>query len=163
MTAAPAASRGLPFEEAARRVDEARGLGRRVVLANGAFDLLHVGHLRYLEGARAEGDFLVVAVNSDASVRRLKGPDRPIFPESERLELVAALGVVDAAFLFGEDSVADILRRLRPHVHAKGTDYTPDTVPERRVAEEVGARTVITGDPKDHASSDILRRLGRRP
>ena len=139
---------------------------RRVVLANGAFDMLHVGHVRYLAAARALGDVLVVAVNSDASVRRAKGPGRPVVPEAERLELLSHLWMVDRLLLFDTDTVAPVLRRLRPEVHAKGTDYTPETVPEREVVAAYGGRTAICGDPKDHATSDliavILERFGGR-
>jgi len=130
-----------------------------LVLANGIFDVLHVGHVRYLEGARAAGRSLVVAVNSDASARRLKGPGRPVIPLEERLELVAALGSVDWVTWFEDDTVEPLLRQLRPAVHAKGTDYTEDSVPERAVARELGIRTVIVGDPKRHASSDIIRAI----
>ena len=130
-----------------------------LVLANGIFDVLHVGHVRYLEGARAAGRSLVVAINSDASAERLKGPGRPVIPLDERLELVAALGCVDWATWFEEDTVEPLLRLLRPAAHAKGTDYTEESVPERGVARELGIRTVIVGDPKRHASSEILRRI----
>ena len=130
-----------------------------LVLANGLFDVLHVGHVRYLEGARAAGRSLVVAVNSDASARRLKGPGRPVIPLEERLEIVAALGSVDWVTWFDEETVEPLLRRLRPAVHAKGTDYTEDSVPERAVARELGIRTVIVGDPKRHASSAIIRTI----
>jgi len=143
-----------------------RGAGRRIVLANGAFDLLHVGHIRYLEGARAHGDALLVAVNSDASVRLSKGDDRPIQSERERAEMVAALAAVDRVFLFGDRTVEQVLRDMLPAVHAKGTDYSAETVPERTIAEQIGASTVITGDPKDHATTDtiqtILSRFGPR-
>lgn len=148
--------------EAAAWCRARRSEGRRVVLANGAFDMLHVGHLRYLEGARAAGDALVVAVNSDASVRLSKGPSRPVIPESERIELVAALACVDVAFLFDDRTVESILRELRPSVHAKGTDYTAETVPERAIAQEVGAETIITGDAKDHATTDAIRVIVER-
>ena len=137
----------------------ARCRGRRTVLTNGAFDLLHVGHVRALTEARALGDVLVVAVNDDASVRRLKGPGRPVVPAAERVELVAALACVDYVFAFDGDDVGAILRHLRPAVHAKGRDYTVETVPEREVALEVGAEIVIVGDPKDHSVTDLLRRL----
>ena len=130
-----------------------------LVLANGIFDVLHVGHVRYLTGARAAGRSLLVAINSDASARRLKGPGRPVIPLEERLELVAALGCVDWVTWFEEDTVEPLLRLLRPAVHAKGTDYTEESVPERGVAKELGIRTVIVGDPKSHASSEILRRI----
>lgn len=130
-----------------------------LVLANGLFDVLHVGHVRYLEGARAAGRSLVVALNSDASARRLKGPGRPVIPLEERLELVAALGCVDWVTWFEDDTVEPLLRQLRPAIHAKGTDYTEDSVPERAVARELGIRTVIVGDPKRHASSEIIRTI----
>jgi len=130
-----------------------------LVLANGLFDVLHVGHVRYLEGARAAGRSLVVAVNSDASARRLKGPGRPVIPLEERLELVAAFGSVDWVTWFEDDTVEPLLRLLRPAVHAKGTDYTEDSVPERAVARELRIRTVIVGDPKRHASSEIIRTI----
>jgi len=134
--------------------------GRRtVVLANGVFDLFHVGHVRYLRGARAEGDFLVVAVNADGSARALKGPGRPFMPEAERAELVAALACVDRVIVFPERDVSAVLARLRPDVHAKGTDYREDTVPEREVTRALGGRTAIVGDPKDHSSTDLLRTI----
>jgi D-glycero-beta-D-manno-heptose 1-phosphate adenylyltransferase len=146
-------------EEAIRRASEEKRSARRVVLANGAFDLLHAGHVRYLEGARAEGDWLVVAVNSDASVARAKGRGRPIVPAPERAEIVAALGCVDAVVVFEEDSPAALLDEIRPDVHAKGTDYTSDSVPERGVVAAYGGRTVIVGDPKDHATTDLIERI----
>jgi rfaE bifunctional protein nucleotidyltransferase chain/domain len=130
-----------------------------LVLSNGIFDVLHVGHVRYLAGARAAGRSLLVAINSDASARRLKGSGRPVIPLEERLEIVAALGCVDWVTWFEEDNVEPLLRLLRPAVHAKGTDYTEESVPERAVAKELGIRTLIVGDPKSHASSEILRRI----
>jgi rfaE bifunctional protein nucleotidyltransferase chain/domain len=130
-----------------------------LVLANGLFDLLHVGHVRYLEDARAQGNALLVAVNSDDSARRLKGPGRPIVPLDERLEMLAALACVDWVTWFEEDNVERILRSVRPAVHAKGTDYTEDSVPERAIALKLGIRTAIVGDPKGHASSDVIRRI----
>lgn len=138
-----------------------RESGRKIVLANGAFDLLHVGHVRYLEAARAEGDWLVVAVNSDDSVRRAKGEGRPIVPEAERAEIVAALAAVDAVVLFGEDSPAGLIEALRPEVHAKGSDYSTDAVPERPVVAAYGGRTAIVGDPKDHATTDLIEKIRR--
>ena len=132
-----------------------------LVLANGVFDLFHVGHLRYLEAAAEEGEILVVAVNSDRSTRAYKGEGRPVIPEAERAEILAALACVDHVFLFDDPTVARILATLRPDVHAKGTDYTPDTVPERAVVQGYGGRVAICGDPKDHSSSDIIERLGR--
>ena len=134
-----------------------------VVLANGCFDPLHVGHVRYLEGARAYGDFLVVALNNDAGTRRLKGAGRPVVCEADRARLLSALSCVDAVLLFGADDVTELLTLLRPSVHAKGTDYTEATVPEADVARRLGIRTVITGDPKHHASREIVARVRRVP
>lgn len=149
--------------EAARwRLEESRQRGERVVLANGCFDLLHVGHVRYLEGARREGDLLVVAVNSDASAGRLKGPGRPVLSEAARAELVAALATVDAVVIFDEPDVGALLRDLRPDVHAKGTDYTAETVPEREIAAQLGIRVAIVGDPKRHSTRELLARLSGR-
>ncbi|HXS09638.1 MAG TPA: adenylyltransferase/cytidyltransferase family protein [Candidatus Krumholzibacteria bacterium] len=140
----------------------AAGAGARVlVLANGCFDPLHVGHVRYLEDARTHGDFLVVALNNDESTRRLKGNDRPIVPELDRAALLAALRCVDAVLLFGTDNVEEILASLRPAVHAKGTDYTEATVPEADAARRLGIRTVITGDAKSHASREIVAKVRR--
>jgi rfaE bifunctional protein nucleotidyltransferase chain/domain len=130
-----------------------------LVLANGIFDLFHVGHVRYLEGARHAGRSLLVALNSDASARRLKGEGRPLVPLAERMELVAALQCVDWVTSFEEDSVERLLRALRPSAHAKGTDYTVESVPERAVAAALGIRTVIVGDPKRHATSDLIQRI----
>ena len=136
--------------------------GVRVVLANGLFDLLHVGHLRYLRGARALGDFLVVAVNDDRSARRSRGPGRPIMAGRDRARLVASLEGVGAVVLFGEASVAALLRRLRPEIHCKGTDYTAGTVPERAVVRSYGGTVRIAGDVKRHATTDLLDRIARR-
>lgn len=133
--------------------------GRTVALANGCFDLLHVGHVRYLRGAAAEADRLVVAVNDDPSVAALKGPGRPVQAAAERAEIVAALEMVDYVVLFGEPTVAELLERIRPDVHCKGTDYTADTVPEREVVRAYGGRTAIVGDPKDHSTRDLLGRI----
>ncbi|MBI4915439.1 MAG: adenylyltransferase/cytidyltransferase family protein [Acidobacteria bacterium] len=133
-----------------------RAAGRTVVLANGAFDMLHVGHVRYLAGCKALGDVLIVAVNSDASVRSGKGPLRPIVPEGERVELLSHLACVDWIVMFDEVTVSEVLREIRPHVHAKGTDYTPETVPERAVVAEWGGETVICGDTKEHATTDLI-------
>lgn len=138
-----------------------RAGARVVVLANGCFDPLHVGHVRYLEDARAHGDFLVVALNNDDSTRRLKGSDRPVVPELDRAALLAALSCVDAVLLFDTDNVEGILAALRPAVHAKGTDYTEATVPEADAARRLGIRTVITGDAKSHASREIVARVRR--
>ncbi len=133
-----------------------------VVLANGAFDMLHVGHLRYLAAAKALGDVLVVAVNSDASVRSSKGPLRPIVPEDERLEMLSHFEVVDRLVLFDSRTVSPILQCLTPEIHAKGTDYTAQTVPERGVVAAYGGRTVICGDPKNHATTDIIATILER-
>ena len=139
-----------------------RAAGRTIALANGVFDLLHVGHIRYLAGAKAEADVLVVAVNDDESVRMLKGEGRPVMKESDRAELIAALRCVDYVILFSGKTVGDLLLRLRPDVHCKGTDYTVETVPERPVVESYGGRTAIVGDPKDHSTRDLLARLTDR-
>jgi rfaE bifunctional protein nucleotidyltransferase chain/domain len=145
----------LAAELAARR---ARGECRRVVLANGCFDLLHAGHVRYLAAARACGDYLVVALNSDESVRALKGPDRPIQPLQDRAELIAALRCVDAVTVFGEKTLEATLRILRPDVHAKGTDYSVETVPERSVDRELSIEIAICGDEKTRSSSALIER-----
>jgi rfaE bifunctional protein nucleotidyltransferase chain/domain len=137
----------------------ARGQGRSVALANGLFDILHVGHLRYLEGAAEQADLLLVAVNSDRGARRLKGPGRPVMPQDERAELVAGLACVDYVTIFDTDTVEPLLRELRPDVHCKGTDYTAQSVPEAGVARELGIRVAIVGDPKDHNTSDIIRQM----
>jgi rfaE bifunctional protein nucleotidyltransferase chain/domain len=139
-----------------------RNAGRRVVVANGAFDMLHVGHVRYLVAARALGDALFVAVNSDLSVRTSKGPLRPIVPEDERAELLSHLDCVDFIVMFDEATVAEVLRALKPHFHAKGTDYTPETVPEREVVAEWGGETVICGDTKEHATTDLVGEILKR-
>ncbi|RMG20465.1 MAG: D-glycero-beta-D-manno-heptose 1-phosphate adenylyltransferase [Deltaproteobacteria bacterium] len=150
------------LETIVARCAAARAGGATIVLANGAFDLLHVGHLRYLEGAKAEGDVLVVAVNSDASVRAAKGPSRPIVPEAERAELVAGLACVDHVLIFETPDVVPVIEALRPEVHAKGTDYAPETVPERDAVRAYGGRTAITGDPKDHSTTDLIAALKSR-
>jgi rfaE bifunctional protein nucleotidyltransferase chain/domain len=147
------------LEEIVSRLAEGRKAGRTVALANGCFDLLHVGHVRYLEGARREADVLVVAVNGDASVRRLKGEGRPLVPSPDRALMVAALRSVDFVLVFEEDDVGCVLRLLRPDVHCKGTDYTVDTVPEREVVRSYGGRIAIVGDPKDHDTTEILGRI----
>ncbi|HEX7252112.1 MAG TPA: D-glycero-beta-D-manno-heptose 1-phosphate adenylyltransferase [Thermoanaerobaculia bacterium] len=157
MTRSKSLSRRELIEAAARQ----RQSNKRIVFANGAFDLLHAGHVRYLEAAKAEGDWLAVGVNSDASVRRAKGPARPVVPESERIEIVAALGCVDAVCLFEEDSPAALIAELRPDVHAKGTDYTQASVPEKKVVASYGGRTAIVGDPKGHATTDLIERIRR--
>ena len=139
------------------RADRARGL--TIAFANGGFDLLHVGHIRYLEGAKREADRLVVAINSDASIRGLKGPNRPVLNEQDRAELVAALRAVDYVVVFDEPNVASLLELLKPDVHCKGTDYAIDTVPERETVKAYGGRIAIVGDPKDHSTTDLLSRL----
>lgn len=136
-----------------------RASGKKVVLANGAFDLLHVGHLRYLRGAKSLGDVLLVAVNSDASVRKAKGDGRPVIPESERVELLCALECVDYVTLFDEPDVRHLIAAVQPQVHAKGTDYTSQSVPERAEVEKYGGRVEITGDPKDHSTTETMARL----
>ena len=151
----------LGRDEVRARVEAARERGLRVAFANGCFDLLHVGHVRYLEGARATADVLVVGINSDESVRRLKGKGRPVLPEAERAQLVAALECVDYVVVFGEADVKPLLAELRPEVHAKGSDYTVETVPEREYSRALGIATRIVGDPKDHAASDLIARLKR--
>lgn len=144
-------------DELRLRVDRWRGQKERIILANGAFDLLHVGHVRYLNAAKALGSKLVVAINSDASVRALKGEGRPIIPENERAEIIAALEAVDAVVIFPEHDVRAIIREIRPDIQAKGTDYTADSVPERDTVRECGGRVEIVGDAKNHSSSEIIR------
>src|SRR5580698_9139196 len=143
--------------EVRERVEQWRHAGERIILANGNFDLLHVGHVRYLRGARELGGKLVVAVNSDQSVRALKGEGRPIVPEDERAEILAALADVDAVVIFPELDVRAIIREIHPDVQAKGTDYTADSVPERDAVAEYKGRVEIVGDPKDHSTSEIIR------
>jgi rfaE bifunctional protein nucleotidyltransferase chain/domain len=150
-------SKILSRSELRQRVDEWRRAGERITLANGNFDLLHVGHVRYLRGAKALGGKLVVAINSDDSVRALKGEGRPVMPEDERAEIVAALMDVDAVVIFPEADVRAIIREIRPDIQAKGTDYTVDSVPERDTVAECGGKIAIVGDAKDHSTSEILR------
>ena len=140
-----------------QRVEQWRSAGERITLANGNFDLLHVGHVRYLRGAKALGGKLVVAINSDESVRTLKGEGRPIMPEQERAEIVAAFADVDAVVIFPELDVRALIREIRPDIQAKGTDYTAESVPERDTVTEYGGRVEIVGDPKDHSTSEIIR------
>ena len=147
------------LEEVKDRVEQDRRGGRTVALANGCFDVLHVGHVRYLAGARAEADVLVVGVNGDDSVRRLKGPGRPLMPEADRAVMVAALRSVDHVVVFPEDDVGALLLALRPDVHCKGTDYAPETVPEREVVRSYGGRVAIVGDPKDHDTRRLIERV----
>ncbi len=149
----------LTREELRNRVQDWRRQHERMILANGCFDLLHVGHIRYLRGAKALGGKLVVAINSDASVRAVKGAGRPLVPAEERAEIVAAMSDVDAVVIFDEPDVRALVREIRPDVHAKGTDYTADSVPEREVVLECGGRVEIVGDPKGHSTSEFLSRL----
>jgi len=158
-----AASKIVSRERLRELLAEHKRAGAKVVFANGCFDTLHVGHVRYLEGARREGDILVVGVNSDSSVCNLKGPGRPILPESARADLVAALRAVDYVVLFSEPNVEALLDFLRPDVHAKGTDYSVETVPERATAARLGIRVAIVGDPKDHSTRDFLNSVRKAP
>ncbi len=154
-----AASKLASLEMVAERVAQARAGARTIALANGCFDVLHVGHARYLAGAKAEADVLVVGVNGDASVRRLKGAGRPVLPAADRALLVGALRVVDHVVVFEEDDVTRLLLELRPDVHCKGTDYRAETVPEREVVRSYGGRVAIVGDPKDHDTRALLARI----
>jgi rfaE bifunctional protein nucleotidyltransferase chain/domain len=154
-----AAARILERNRLIARVAIARKGGARVVFANGCFDLLHVGHVRYLEAAKGLGDLLVVGVNSDEQVRRLKGEGRPLVPERERAEVIASLRAVDYVTVFHEPTVTELLLALRPDIHAKGTDYTEDSVPERDVIRSFGGRVQIVGDPKDHSSTEMLGKV----
>jgi D-glycero-beta-D-manno-heptose 1-phosphate adenylyltransferase len=140
-----------------------RGEGKKIVLANGCFDILHVGHVRYLAGARAEADVLVVGVNADSGVKGLKGPGRPVLNETARATLVAALREVDYVVIFPEANVEALLAELRPNVHAKGTDYTAETVPERATAVRLGIRVAIVGDPKEHSTKELLETVRKAP
>jgi D-glycero-beta-D-manno-heptose 1-phosphate adenylyltransferase len=147
----------LSREQLKQRVAEWRGAGESIILANGGFDLLHVGHIRYLQAAKQLGGRLIVAVNSDESLRSLKGQGRPLMPAEERAEIVAALADVDAVVIFPEPDVRQVIREIRPDIHAKGTDYTVETVPERDEVLAHGGRVVIVGDPKEHSSTEIIR------
>ena len=142
------------------RVSIERRNGAKIVLANGCFDLFHVGHIRYLAGAKSLGDVLIVGLNSDAQVRKLKGENRPFMPERERAEIISALKFVDIVTIFDEPTVAELIRAVRPDFHAKGTDYTTETVPEREIVKEYGGTTAIVGDPKDHSSTDLIKLVG---
>ncbi|MDH3974501.1 MAG: adenylyltransferase/cytidyltransferase family protein [Deltaproteobacteria bacterium] len=140
-------------------VEAKKGEGNRVIFANGVFDILHVGHIRYLKGARELGDILVVAVNSDSSVKSYKGDDRPHTPEQERLEILSSLHMVDYIVLFSEPDVANLLLELKPHVQAKGTDYTEETVPEKDIVASYGGKVAIVGDAKDHSSTEMIEKV----
>ncbi|PKK92150.1 MAG: D-glycero-beta-D-manno-heptose 1-phosphate adenylyltransferase [Candidatus Wallbacteria bacterium HGW-Wallbacteria-1] len=150
----------LNLDELAEAVKIRREAGETIVLANGCFDFLHVGHVRYLKGASNEGQCLLVAINSDESVQSLKGSDRPIVPEGERAEIVASFGFVDMVYIFGQRDVGEIIRTIRPDVHAKGTDYTAESVPEAELVRSCGGRVAIVGDPKNHDSSQMIKKLG---
>lgn len=158
-----AASKIVARDVLREKLAEHQRQGRSIVFANGCFDTLHVGHIRYLEGARREGEILVVGVNADSSVCHLKGPGRPILNENARAQLVAALRSVDYVVLFAEPNVETLLEELRPDVHAKGTDYSADTVPERAIAERLGIRVAIVGDPKDHSTRELLASVRKAP
>ena len=153
----------LSRERLIERLAQHRARGERIVLANGCFDVLHVGHVRYLQAAQREGDVLVVAINSDPSVRSLKGERRPVLSADARAQLVAALAAVSYVTVFDEPDVVALLEAIRPDVHAKGTDYTVDTVPERDTARRLGVRVAIVGDPKDHSTRDLFARLQNLP
>ncbi len=152
----------MSLAEAARIADRLRAAGQRIVLANGCFDLLHVGHVRYLEAARALGDVLFVGINDDAAVARLKGPGRPLMPAAERAEVLSALRAVDHVVVFEDDTADKLVAAIRPAIHAKGTDYTADSVPERETVRAHGGRVVIVGDPKDHATRDAIQTIVER-
>lgn len=151
----------LARAELVRRVAKHKSNGQKIVLTNGCFDVLHAGHVRYLQAARQEGDVLVVAINSDASTRKLKGAGRPVMAEADRAELVGALGAVNYVVIFDEPDVRALLRELRPDVHAKGTDYTAETVPEGDEAARLGIRVAIVGDPKEHSTRGLIERVRR--
>jgi len=153
------ASRIVPRASLRALGDRLRREGRRIAFANGCFDLLHAGHVRYLQAARAAGDVLVVGVNGDEAVRALKGPGRPVLPSAARAELVAALEAVDYVVVFEERNAEAVLMELRPHVHCKGTDYTEGNVPEREVVQRLGGVVRIVGDPKDHSTREMLARV----
>jgi rfaE bifunctional protein nucleotidyltransferase chain/domain len=155
------ANKVVTRDELVRRVAGERLAGRTIAFANGCFDLLHVGHVRYLESAAREADVLVVAINEDRSVRELKGEGRPILSAADRAELVAALRCVDYVVVFPEPTVGPLLTALEPDVHCKGTDYTVDSVPEREIVRAYGGRIAIVGDPKDHSTRELLARIGR--
>lgn len=152
----------IPRSEAAALGERLRREGRRIAFANGCFDLLHVGHVRYLRAAREQGDVLVVGVNGDRAVRKLKGPGRPLLSVEARAALVAALEAVDYVVVFEESVAAELLRDLRPQVHCKGTDYTPESVPERSVVESYGGEVRIVGDPKSHSTRDLLAEIVKK-
>lgn len=143
------------------RVSIERRRGAKIVLANGCFDLFHVGHIRYLAGAKELGDCLIVGINSDQQVRKLKGENRPFMNEAERAEIISALSFVDFVTIFDEPTVTELLRAVRPDFHAKGTDYTTESVPEREIVKEYGGRVAIVGDPKNHSSTELIQKVIR--
>jgi rfaE bifunctional protein nucleotidyltransferase chain/domain len=161
MTFAPSTSKVFARNAMRQRAAEWRAAGEQITLTNGCFDLLHVGHIRYLEAAKQLGGKLIVGINSDSSVRRIKGEGRPAMPESERAEIIAALACVDAVVIFDEPDVRALIADLRPNVQAKGTDYTAENVPERDAMAAIGGRVAIVGDPKDHSTTALLDKLGR--
>lgn len=153
----------LDLPKLTKRVETERRAGHKIILANGCFDLIHVGHVRYLEGAKAIGGFLVVGINSDTQVAKLKGAGRPYLPEAERAEIVAAFRFVDAVTIFHEPTVETLIRSIRPDFHAKGTDYSSETVPERDIVRSLGGQVIIVGDPKDHSSTELITRVSGQP
>ena len=161
MTGESATNKILSRENLKAQAEAWRATGEQIVLTNGVFDMLHGGHVRYLQGAKALGGRVVVGVNSDESVRRIKGPERPLMPENERAEIVAALECVDAVVIFSEPDVRALIREIRPDVQAKGTDYTRESVPERDDVIACGGRVEIVGDPKDHSTTELLRQMNR--
>jgi rfaE bifunctional protein nucleotidyltransferase chain/domain len=152
----------LDHDELAKNIDELKKHGKKVIFANGCFDLLHVGHVRYLRGAKALGDVLVLAINSDASVRRLKGPERPLLPLEDRLGILSAFEMIDFITAFEDDTVSPLLLKLKPNVQVKGTDYTPDTIPEKDTVASFGGEVAVVGDPKDHASKNLIQEILRK-
>jgi rfaE bifunctional protein nucleotidyltransferase chain/domain len=152
----------LNHDELAKKIDELKKQGKKVIFANGCFDLLHVGHVRYLRGAKALGDVLVLAINSDASVRRLKGPERPLLPLEDRLGILSAFEMIDFVTAFEDDTVSPLLLKLKPNVQVKGTDYTPDTIPEKDTVASFGGEVAVVGDPKDHASKNLIQEILRK-
>ncbi len=152
----------LNHEELSKKLEALKAGGKKIVFTNGCFDLLHVGHVRYLRGAKALGDVLVLALNSDASVERLKGKGRPLLPLEDRLGILSAFEMVDYVTSFEEDTASPLLLKLKPHIHAKGTDYRPDTVPEKDTLASFGGKTAVVGDPKDHATRDLIKEILRK-
>jgi len=150
-------------EDLVKKVAELRRSGAKIALANGCFDLFHVGHIRYLAGAKELADVLIVGINSDEQVKKLKGENRPFMPANERAEIVSSLRFVDFVTIFDEPTVTELLRAVKPDFHAKGTDYTVDSVPEREIVREYGGQTAIVGDPKDHSSTDLIQLVSSKP